>query len=436
VDLLLEISFATGLALVVASLAAVALGRAPRRVILGLAILLALGAAGAGAVAGLASVDATAASFEIALLAAGGLAAAAAAEVGLLGLLHGLRRLGEIDRIREEARAAFAADVEVERRDSLVEYERVVARERANASHALGEQERLLAEERRDLIARQAERARVELTDAVASVQERLERRLMAWAADLDRGQRELEAQLGELAQRQQEAVGAFEARLAADAERLSLASEDQRLGLLRLREELERLGTGFLEEGRSEIEIHAAERRKSLHEVSERLRARERSLREQIDREEVEARSRLTAGLGEVERRHLAQLERTLERAANRLAEESEKRFDAQIKAGREQAAERLARELEKGIDQFARQAEKDVGDRITELARTTSERLQRRVAEVARTAEAQQEIAAERLRQISERLDDALSAAEDRAAALEAELARFSRAAAEISD
>jgi hypothetical protein len=434
VDLLLEISFATGLAAVVASLAAVALGRAPRRLILGLAILLALAAAGAAVVAGLASVDVVnASSFEIALLAAGGLAAAAAAEAGLLGLLHGLRRLGEIDRMRENARAALAADLEAERRNRVAEFERVVARERANASHELGEQERLLAEERRDAIARQAERARVELTEAVASVQERLERRLMAWAADLDRGQRELEAQLGELAQRQREAVAALEARLAADAERLSLASEDQRLGLLHLREELERFGTGFLEEGRSEIEIHAAERRKSLHEVSERLRARERSLREQIDREEVEARSRLAAGLGEAERRQLAQLERTLERAANRLAEESEKRFDAQIKASREQAAERLARELEKGIDQFARQAEQGVSDRITELARTTSERLQRRVAEVARTAEAQQEIAAERLRQISERLDDALSAAEDRAAALEAERARFSRTAAE---
>jgi hypothetical protein len=433
VDLLLEISFATGLAAVVASLAVVALGRAPRRLILGLAILLALAAAGAAVVAGLASVDVFNASFEIALLAAGGLAAAAAAEAGLLGLLHGLRRLGEVDRMREDARAALAGDLEAERRDRVAEFERVLARERANASHELGEQERLLAEERRDAIARQAERARVELTEAVASVQERLERRLMAWAADLDRGQRELEAQLGELAQRQREAVAALEARLAADAERLSLASEDQRLGLLHLREELERFGTGFLEEGRSEIEIHAAERRKSLHEVSERLRARERSLREQIDREEVEARSRLAAGLGEAERRHLAQLERTLERAANRLAEESEKRFDAQIKASREQAAERLARELEKGIDQFARQAEQGVSDRITELARTTSERLQRRVSEVARTAEAQQEIAAERLRQISERLDDALSAAEDRAAALEAERARFSRTAAE---
>jgi hypothetical protein len=433
VDLLLEISFAAGLAAVVASLAVVALGRAPRRLILGLAILLALAAAGAAVVAGLASVDVLNASFEIALLAAGGLAAAAAAEAGVLGLLHGLRRLGEIDRMREEARAALVGDLEAERRGRVAEFERVLARERANASHELGEQERLLAEERRDAIARQAERARVELTEAVASVQERLERRLMAWAADLDRGQRELEAQLGELAQRQREAVAALEARLAADAERLSLASEDQRLGLLRLREELERFGIEFLEEGRSEIEIHAAERRKSLHEVSERLRARERSLREQIDREEVEARSRLAAGLGEAERRQLAQLERALERAANRLAEESEKRFDAQIKASREQAAERLARELEKGIEQFARQAEQGVSDRITELARTTSERLQRRVAEVARTAEAQQEIAAERLRQISERLDDALSAAEDRAAALEAERARFSRTAAE---
>src|SRR4029450_3887789 len=68
-------------------------------------------------------------------------------------------------------------------------------------------------------------------------------------------------------------------------------------LRLPHLREALQRLGTEFLEEGRSEIEVHAAERRRALHEVGERIRNRERALREQIDREEVEARTRLGGG-------------------------------------------------------------------------------------------------------------------------------------------
>jgi hypothetical protein len=47
----------------------------------------------------------------------------------------------------------------------------------------------------------------------------------------------------------------------------------------------------------------------------------------------------------------------------------------------------------------------------------------MERRIRDVARTAEGQGEIAAERVRQVSERLEAALAAAEDRIAAFEAE-------------
>ena len=146
----------------------------------------------------------------------------------------------------------------------------------------------------------------------------------MAWAADLDRGQRELEQKLVELGEKQREAIATYEARLDADAERLDAASEDQRLALTKLREELQRFGTSFLEEGRSDIEIHAAERRRALHEVSERIRSRERALREQLERDEAEARARIAAGLEEAERRHLSALDRAFERATTRLSEYS----------------------------------------------------------------------------------------------------------------
>jgi ElaB/YqjD/DUF883 family membrane-anchored ribosome-binding protein len=63
-------------------------------------------------------------------------------------------------------------------------------------------------------------------------------------------------------------------------------------------------------------------------------------------------------------------------------------------------------------------------VSDRIIELARTTADRMERRLRDVARAAEAQGEVASERLRHVQERLDAALSTAEDRIAAFEDEV------------
>jgi hypothetical protein len=430
VALAFELAFVAGLALVGLSLVGVALGRADERqllwatVALGLGSLLAAGALVINLVESFTDSDAL-------LLAAGGLAAAAVAELGLLALVRALRRTKELEQISEQAREGLATFVETEMRDRMLELERLLARERANASHQLSEQERRLSEERRDVVERQTERARVELTQAVSAVQERLERRLMAWAADLDRGQRELEAHLTALGERQREAAAAYEARLEADAERVEAASEEQRLALLKLREALQRLGTEFLEEGRSEIEIHAAERRRALHEVGERIRGRERGLREQIDREEVEARTRLASGVADAEKRHLASLERAFDRAATRLSEYAEKQFDTQIRESREKAAERLSRELEKAIEQFARQAEQDIANRIDDVARQTADKLQKRISDAARTGEAQHELAADRVRQLMERLEETISAAEDRIATLDDDVVRSGRPA-----
>jgi hypothetical protein len=428
VALAFELAFAAGLAVIGLSLAALAFGRARERPFLWAAVALALGALAAGAALVVNLIEPFTDTDAI-VLAAGGLAAAAIAELGLVAFLRAVRRTQEVERLSDAAQDELALFVETEMRERMLELERLLARERANASHQLSEQERRLSEERRDIVERQTERARVELTQAVSAVQERLERRLMAWAADLDRGQRELEAHLTALGERQREAVVAYEARLEADAERVEAASEEQKLALMKLRDALQRLGTEFLEEGRSEIEVHAAERRRALHEVSERIRSRERALREQIEREEAEARSRLSSGLADVEKRHLGALERAFDRAATRLTEYAEKQFDAQIRESREKAAERLARELEKGIEQFARQAEQDIANRIDETARQSADTLERRISDAARTGEAQQELAAERVRQLSERLEDALSAAEERLAALETDYVRTGR-------
>jgi hypothetical protein len=421
--LVLEIAFAAAVAVVGVSLAAVAFKRVSERILLGLTVVLALAALAGAVVVGIEIADGTDDS-ELLLVAVGGLALAALAEAGLYLLARGLRRVREVERLEEEARARLEAYLQQQLDERRAELDRTLARERANASYVLGEQERQLAEERRDSIARQVEHARIELTEAVTSAQGRLETRLMAWAADLDRGQRELEAQLNRLGQRQKEALAEYDARLRTDAERLSSASEEQRRALAQLRSEFERLITQFVEEGRAEVEAHAAERRRALHEVSERLRNRERGFREQIDREEAESRGRVAAGLAEAERRQLAQLEKALDRAASRLSEDAERRFDAQIKESREKSAERLSRQLEKSIEEFVRQAEAEVSDRIVELARTTADRMERRLRDVARAAEAQGEVAGERLRHVTERLDAALASAEQRIAAYEDEV------------
>lgn len=419
----LEIAFAAGFAVVAVSLLAVVFSRVPERLLVTSAIALALLAIAAVVVAGIEIAEGSAEE-ELLLVTAGGLLVAAVAQASLVVLTRGLRRVRDLEAVGARVRSELEARLEQHTEERKAELERTLARERANASYMLGEQERQLAEERRDTVARQVEHARVELAEAVSSAQERLESRLRAWAADLDRGQRELETQLGQLGQRQKGALDAYDARLRADAERLAAASEEHTKALTQLRSDFERLITQFVEEGRSEIETHAAERRRALHEVSERLRERERSLREQLDREEVEARARVAAGLGDAERRQLAQLERALERAGSRLSENAERSFDAQIKASREKSAERLSRELDHSVEQFVRQAEKEISDRIADLGRVTADRMERRVRDVARAAEAQGEVSAERLRGVSERLDAALASAEERISAFEAEI------------
>ena len=76
------------------------------------------------------------------------------------------------------------------------------------------------------------------------------------------------------------------------------------------------------------------------------------------------------------------------------------------------------------RSIEDFVRQAETEVSDRIVELARGTADRMERRLRDVARAAEAQGEVAGERLRHVSERLDAALAAAEQKIAAYEDEV------------
>jgi hypothetical protein len=324
----------------------------------------------------------------------------------------------------EQAKAELAEFLERESEERRSELQRTLARERAEASHLLTEQERQFALERRELLESQLAEAEQHLTGEMLGARQRLEERLHAWIDDLDRGQRARETQFAGLAQRQNEALAAYDARLTADAEALEAFTSEQRAQLAKLREDLERMAKDIAHETEIEIETHAAERRRALHEVSERLRSRERAMRELIEREEQESMQRLAAALADAERRQLESLERSLDRATTRIVEEAERRFDEQIRKSRDKSAERLNRELDKAMEQFAARAEKDVAERIAETSRATVERLQRQLQDLTRAAETQQEISAERIRMITERLNEAIAGAETRMVAYQQEI------------
>jgi hypothetical protein len=418
-----QILFAAGLAVVALSFAALVLGRGSDRLFIALAVLLALGAIGSGIVLGLNRSEQWIGDAPL-LVATGGLLAAAVAEVGIVLLGRGLRRLKDYEAASDLGHARLVQYLEEQARKRAAEQEVILARERATASHLLGEQERKLTIERRDLVARQTEQARTELTEAVARVQERLERRLAAWAADLDRGQRALESRLTELGQRQADAADAHEARLAADAEQLGAAADEQRAMVNQLREDLRTAAREVVTEGRNELEAHAAERRRAAQELTAQLRAREHDLREQLQRDVAELQERLKQEFADTSRRQMADLERALDRAVERLSEDAERRFDAQIRESREKSAGRLSHELDRAIEQFAQRAEKDIADRIGEAARTTAAQLQKRTEDMSRSAESQYEVAAQRLQTVSERLDEALTSAEQRIAAFQVQI------------
>jgi hypothetical protein len=329
---------------------------------------------------------------------------------------RGAKRDATGEELVEQAKLELAAYLDECAAGLKVDLQRIVARERAEASHALTEQERRFAEERRASIESQIEVARDTLTDTVLTIQRQLEQRLAAWIEDIDRGQRTREAQVTELAQRQRELLASYDARLASDSEQLEAFTTRQRAQLATLREDLEKMAKEVAQAAESEIELHAAERRRALHEVGERLRARERAMREQIEREETETMQRLALALSDVERRQIESLGRSLDRATSRIVEEAERRFDEQIRKARENSAARLARELDKAMEQFAERAEKEVAERIAETARTTVERLQRQVNDFVRAAETQLEIASERVRVITGRLHEAIASTETR--------------------
>jgi len=325
--------------------------------------------------------------------AAGGLTASLLAVAGSLGVQWGVARARRLEQETATAEARLGALIEAEAEARAAELERTLARARAGSMSLLADQERRIVEERRDAIADRERIAAGELAAALAATQQRVEQRLMAWSEDLERAQAHLADQLQRLATRQRRLIQEAEERLAADAERLESESEAQRAGLVKLREDLEEATGESIASARAELDSHAAERRRALHELGERLRSRDRELREQIEREEAEAVQRIQSTFGDIERRLGERLERTVERTIAQHADGAAAQFADEVKRSREDAARRLSRELDRAVQAFAHEAEGVLGERLANVGESAAQRLERRLAEAGTAFEQRRE-------------------------------------------
>jgi hypothetical protein len=326
-------------------------------------------------------------------VAAGGLTACALVAGAAILLRRALKRAEATDARLAEAQADLVATVEREKKTLAKEVELTLARARADSRSLLEQQERQIAEERRTLVAEREHDATAALGDKLTQVQAQTEQRLAGWSQDLDRIADATKLRIAELEQRQQQLLREIELRLTADAERLSAESEEQRLGVTRLRAELNRTLDDALNLVRSELETHAADRRRALHELESRMAGRERALTEQAQREEADAIQRVRSGFEDLSRRQIEQLERAVDRAVASHADEAAQRFAQLVKTSREDAAKRLARELDRAVSTFSREAETVLAERLAHVGDAGAQRLETRVSNVSKELERRQD-------------------------------------------
>ena len=146
--------------------------------------------------------------------------------------------------------------------------------------------------------------------------------------------------------------------------------------------------------------------------------------MREQIEREEGELRQQLAMALAEVERRHLEQLQRSLDRSVVSFQEDAEQHVRPPAsRRPREDRRAALARA--RALDgAFPQGAETEVVNRIADSAQASATRFQRQIDDLVRAAEVQAGISNERVQALAERLERSLEGAHERLGAFEAHL------------
>ena len=383
-----EIGFAVAVGIAALALAGAALRFLPRLALVFLGLIVLGGAASGWVMFALRHSHPR----ELAL-AAGGLTAAALACGAALTVRWALTRAADTDAHIADAQAQMRELVDAEAVERAAELERTLARARADSISLLAEEERRISEERRTAFGDRERELVASLTEALTATQTQVSQRLADWKKDLDRAAEGTKERLAELADRQRQLLIDAEARLDADAERLAMESDTQRESLVRLRADLDKALEDMLVSARSEVEGEAAERRRALHELEERMRRRETELMERIAREELEAAQRIGSGFEDVQRRQIEQVARTVERATTSYADEATQQFAALIKSSREDAARRLARELDRAVETFAREAEVVLAERLAHVGDAGAQRLEKRLSEAANALERQRD-------------------------------------------
>ena len=232
-------------------------------------------------------------------------------------------------------------------------------------------------------------------------------------------------------------------AKIGQDAERLQASVEEQRQLVTRLRAELAVAAQDVVKQAYAELEQHAAERRRALHDLAERMRKRENDLKELVDREGNEATQRIQIALGDIERRQVEQLQRIIGRETTRYAEAASAQFDTTIRSAREDAARRLSRELDLAVERFAREAEGVLTERLNQVSDAAATRVEARLARLRSALERQRDDAlgslGERAHQVEaglrERLLEIAADAESERAVLESRLHELGRRIDELT-
>jgi chromosome segregation protein len=343
--------------------------------------------------------------------------AVVAACIGLLALVASVLVLRKVrahqqllEREIERGKGAFDEVVAREAQTRAVELEQTLARQRADSLSQLAEEERKIADERRRDVLERERDAGARLGEQLTEVQRSVEQRLTDWASDVEQLQEGLHEELRRIEARQRQLMTETEAKLGTAAEGVQGQVDEQRQLLARLRTELAGSAQQLMQAANAELEQHAAERRRALHEVADRLRKRERDLHEIAEREGNDAAQRIQIAIGDVERRQVEQLQRIVSRETLRYAEAATQQFDSQIKTAREEAARRLSRELDLAVERFSREAEGVLTERLNHVSDAAASRVEERLARLRAGLERQR--------------DDALQSLEDRAHQVEAGL------------
>jgi len=394
----LELVFAVAVVVVFASGVAAVYGRVSRTTLVACAALI-------GAAAAVAWISfALDPSREVAVT-AGGLTVCAALQLSVVFLGRLVERALQVDRRLAEAEARFDALVSTEVEARAAELERTLSRARADSLSKLVAEERKIGETRRAALAEQERAAGMELSEALANVEQRVANRIGELNADLERTERGLTSQLATLGQRQRQLMAEAVSRLELDTERLDVASEAQRERLSALETQFSRAADELSQSSQEQLEGQERERRRALHEVAERLRQRERELRERVAAEEAEAIQRIQAGFADTERRQLDQLKRVVERTSDSFSEAITKQFADAIRRARDDAAQRLSRELDRAVNHFAKEAQGVLAERLAHVADAGGQRLERRLSEIGSSLEHERdELVGELQRRVSD--------------------------------